>query len=1040
MLERFYSNHVLANLTFILVLGAGIAAYIALPREQNPSITFNWVQVSTVYPGASPDDVEKLITAPLEEVIRTIQDIRFSSSTSGEGMSTILIRFQDIGEGDYDKRMTDLRRVVQAKADRDLPVDAEPPEFFELTTANMRPAAIIVVSGVADDEVLRINARSARQDIERISGVESVGAVGLHAPELQVEFYPERLRSIGATAGDVADTVSAYFRDTVAGKIRQGDQQWLARIVGTSSDPADIAAFPVITSLGETPLGSVARVQRGRAPPNHLVRHDGRPGVLLVIGKKHYTSSLTLIDQLKDYIDQRNRVSRESGVKLVLIDDQTPRTRKALRTMESNAGLGLVLVMLTVWLFLGRHTSFYIGIGIPFVLSGIFLVIYTIGESLNVSVFLGVVISLGMVVDDAVVVVEAVQYRMQQGVAHLTAVRSAMREVAAPVLTSVLTTMAAFLPLMLTPGLLGRFMFVIPLVVTIALAVSLVEAFWILPVHIGGTHAVAKSGKHRPDWRWRATHRLRLAYGRSLTKVLRRPKLALLTFLLIAGGAFGALGSGLIKADFFAEDPIRLFYVNVRMPPSTPLDKTMAVVEGLDSKLRKHLLPGELRHTAGTAGVIFTDQGLESGDHLGAVTVGLMPQDPDMRSVDAIIDAMRDDLEQTAGPVRVSFLRVAGGPPITKPVNIKVRGDDFEELRKATAALRQMLERIPGVSNISDDDLTGKLQLRFRLDGDAIKRAGLDPRTITRIIRLYVDGDIVADMQDKGEKIEVRVRSIRREEASLDGILRQPVALPDGGEIALGKLVTLEKGSGPVLIRHYKFRRAIGVEADIDKSITDVVTVNEQIALEWQHLHKRFPAIDLDFSGVFEDIQEGLHAMALLFLFGVGLIYLILGAQFSSYWQPLLILTTAPMAFIGVLYGLLISNNPLSLYTLYGVVALTGIAINAAIVLIAAANDRLRLGMSVIHATVYAARRRLVPVLITTLTTIAGLFSLATGLGGRSLLWGPVASAIVWGLGFSMILTLFLIPLLFNAAMRRSQKHTPPYREGLPRSTVGSPR
>ena len=253
MLTRLYQNHVLANLVFALVLAAGLLAYFALPREQNPSINFNWVQVSTVYPGASAEDVEQLVTAPLEEAIRKVKDIRFSSSTSGEGMSAILIRFEDKDARTYEKRIIDLRRVVQAKADRDLPEGAEAPEFFELTTANMFPAAMILVSGAADDEVLRRNARVAAEDLERIPGVETVGTVGLHKPELRVEFYPDRLRSIGATAADVADTVSSYFRDQVVGKVRQGDQQWLARIMGTSSNPEIIAGFPIVTSIGETP-------------------------------------------------------------------------------------------------------------------------------------------------------------------------------------------------------------------------------------------------------------------------------------------------------------------------------------------------------------------------------------------------------------------------------------------------------------------------------------------------------------------------------------------------------------------------------------------------------------------------------------------------------------------------------------------------------------------------------------------------------------------------------------------------------------------
>jgi multidrug efflux pump subunit AcrB len=250
-------------------------------------------------------------------------------------------------------------------------------------------------------------------------------------------------------------------------------------------------------------------------------------------------------------------------------------------------------------------------------------------------------------------------------------------------------------------------------------------------------------------------------------------------------------------------------------------------------------------------------------------------------------------------------------------------------------------------------------------------------------------------------------------------LLRIPVALPGGGEMALGDLVRDEIATGRGNIRHYNLRRTITVEADLDKAQLDTVAANRRIQEAWRAIETQHPEISLDFSGELDDIQESLDSIYVLFLFGIGLIYAILGTQFKSYFQPFMILATVPMAFTGVVLGLLVTGNPLSLYTLYGVVALAGIAVNAAIVLISAANDRLEAGMSLLHATVYAARRRVVPILITSLTTIAGLFSLATGLGGRSLIWGPVATAIVWGLAFSTVLTLFVVPLLYCNVMGR---------------------
>jgi multidrug efflux pump subunit AcrB len=388
--------------------------------------------------------------------------------------------------------------------------------------------------------------------------------------------------------------------------------------------------------------------------------------------------------------------------------------------------------------------------------------------------------------------------------------------------------------------------------------------------------------------------------------------------------------------------------------------------------------------------------------------------------MDEIIEALREDVVDTVGPVKVSFLPLTGGPPVSKPISIKVRGDNLGEVRAAVAELKAIMAAEPGVMDITDDDSLGLMELKLRVNQDAAKRAGLDPAVIARAVVLLVDGEVVASLQDRGETLDVRVRAQHPPLGSLDDLLRHTLPLPEGGRIPLAELVYQETRRGQGNIRHYDFRRTITVEADIDKALTNTVAANDQILAEWAVLQDRYPNVNLDFSGELDDIQESIDAIRVLFLFGVGLIYLILGTQFRSYFQPLMILTTIPMAFTGVVLGLLITGNPASLYTLYGVVALAGIAVNAAIVLISAANARLDAGMSVLHATVYAARRRVIPILITSLTTVAGLFSLATGLAGHSLIWGPVATAIVWGLGFSTVLTLLLVPMLYRLSMGRS--------------------
>ncbi len=1030
LLRALIGNHPLANIAFVVVIVMGLMAYAQMPREQDPEINFNWVNVATALPGASAEDVEQRVTNPLEDAIRNVQDVRWVVSSSREGLSNILVRFRDIGARDFDKRVNDLRRELQNKANTELPSEAIDPEILELTTSNGFPTAMVVLTGPADDEHLRFAARGVREDLEQIAGVDRVQAIGFRDPELLVEFEPVALAGRGIAATALADGLAPWFRDTFAGKVRTEGGEWLLRVAGTSADPALLASFQLAapgTVDGRVPLDAVATVRRGSADPRQLASMDGQAAVLMSVTKVGFTNTLDLVDRIAAYIDERNRVLAGSGLRLALSDDQTVPTRTALGVMQNNALIGLLLVLAVCWVFLGSRIAALVALGVVFSVAGSFWLIAATGSTLNVSVLLGVVIVLGMLVDDAVVVVEAIYYRMQRGMAAMDASLASLREVGLPVLAAVSTTIAAFLPLMLLPGIVGEFMFVIPFVVTVGLLVSLVEAFWMLPAHVGtlGRHAISASRSQALRTRW--THRVRIAYTRALIRVLRRP----LRWLAAAAGLFLAavlaIAAGLVRFDFFAFDPLRIYYVNVDLPPDAPIEETLRRTMAVEQVVRRHLREGEARSVVSMAGIKFTEVEPVIGDRHGQIAVSLAPDAPGMRPVDAIIEDMRTAVEASGGRAEVSFLKLSGGPPAGKAISVKVRADDFGELREAAGAVREIIAGIPGATDIVDDDNPGRDELSLEVDVLAARNASLDPGAVARLVRLHVDGEVVAQMRDRGEKVELRVRARPREVADVRDLLSDPVALPGGGSTTLGALVRAQERRSPGLIRHWNLRRAITVEADLAPGSTDTVAANRMLRERWQEVRARFPGTDLDFSGQLDDINESLEAMGGLFLLGLGLIYLILAAQFRSYFQPLLILVTVPLAFTGVTLGLLVSRNPMSLYTLYGVIALTGIAVNAAIVLISAANDRRRAGMRTLHATVYAARRRVIAIAMTTFTTIAGLFSLAIGLGGKSLLWGPVAASIVWGLAFSSLLTLFVIPTLYRFFMRQR-----PARAGVP--------
>ncbi|MDM8564942.1 efflux RND transporter permease subunit [Candidatus Halobeggiatoa sp. HSG11] len=1020
ILTALLSNHVLANLAFILILVMGTTSYLNLPREKDPEINFNWIQVITVLPGASAKDVERKITNVLEEVIDRVEDIKFISSSSRESISTILVRFEDIPERQYDKRLNDLRREIQNKAAQEFPDEVENPLLLEITTANAFPTAMLALNGNGEDEVLRRQAYLIKKDLEQIRAVHKADSIGLYKPQLQVELLLEELQNYGLNPTQVADSIRILYSDVAAGNLDIGKQQWLLRLLGSETEADKLGQFIVLTASGQLQLDQLAQVQQSWEKPETMVKFHQKPGVIFSVMKKASANTIDLVEKLNQFIEQRNILLQPIGLELELLDDQTGSTRQAITIMQTNALIGLVMVLIITWLFLGWRMSLLTCIGIPFIIGGTFWFITNLGFTLNNNVLLGIVISLGMLVDDAVVVIESMYYRIVRGMDALEAAIGSLREVFWPVTTAVLTTMASFLPLMLMPGIVGKFMLVVPVVVVTALAISLVEAYWMLPAHVIAANVKFTKKSKAQKLRLAFTSKLQHMYSKSLLKMLRYPYLAVILIVVLVGGVGYAFQAKWVKVNFFAMDSLPLFYVTVEMSPDADMKETLALTTQVEQRILTHIKPIELRNTASYAGQAFTEMEVLFGDHWGQVLVSLNPDKNQRRSGEEIIAAMRSDIEAIPGAVNISILLLKDGPPAGRPISLKVRGNDFTTLRAATDDLEALLATMPGVSDISDTDIQGRMQLSIKLNQQRIQELNISPNELLRTIAIMADGELITEIRDSNEKVELRVRAAKREYQQVDEFLDNLFFLPNGQAVPLRELFHIKINRARSEIRHYNLRRTIQVEAELDKTKMNTVDANKMIQRQWKEkLQAVYPEVNLDFSGELDDIQESLDAMLTLFLMGIGIMYMILGAQFRSYFQPLMILlTVVPLAFIGVIIGLIVSQNPLSLYTLYGVVALTGIAVNAAIVLMAAARDRLKLGMSINHATVYAARRRVIPILITSLTTMASLFSLATGLAGESLMWGPVATAIVWGLGFSTLLTLYIIPLLFRLFVR----------------------
>lgn len=1009
-----FRSHRLADLVLALVLLLGAWAYFAMPRAQYPEVNLHWVAVAVIWPGAGAQDVEREIALPLESAARQIQDVHLVAATSRDHVATLLIRFRDLPRERFEHRLAALDREIRQAA-AGFPKEARAPQVIELTSSNFFPTAMVAVSGpVADGRVCE-QAEAVRAQLENLPGVARVTAYGLRNRELEVRFDPEALMRERISAETLTRTVMDQIRDFPAGMADVSGRRYALRVEGLGANPDFLAELPLATADGrQVPLGQIAQVRPAVSPARDLVHLDGRPAVLLSITKAEGVNSLALTDAVGDFVQQRN--TRAGTPFLTLVDDQSQATREAIRVMEKNALFGLAVVLIVTWFFLGHRMALLTSIGVPFALAGMFLFLHLTGQTLNVSVLLGVAIVLGIPLDDAVVVADAIRLRLAQGMDRLSAVREALGEVARPVTASVFATCLAFAPLLFLPGLMGRFMFVTPLTVMATLLISLLASLWLLPRHAvawGGGSADYAQNRH---WRTRLGRGLRRLYGRGLAWSFRHVRAVGLLFGILFLAAGLALGLEWVKPRWFASDPLRIFNLNVQTPPATPLKDALAATEKVEQVVRTMSRPGEVQASLSMAGLQFTPRELVLGEHLGQVTVSLAPESAGARSVEAFVADLRQALH-AAGQDQVAVQVLSADLPMLSSLSLRLTGAPLDQLSAAARDLTTVLSSTPGFTDISDDTRFSQPRLALKLDAPTAVDAGLDPFKMAALLRLHFEGVSVGKVMDGEGSLDVVVRGKPMGDAALQQWLSQPWRLPDGRSVNPGELFALRMEEAPGELRRVNGERTATVIAGFDQEKLTAAQAVEKVEALWQPLEQKHPGVKLTQGGELDDVKASLNDLLALLLLGFVLMYGLLAFQFGRLVLPLVILATAPMALAGVVIGLWVSGQPITLYTLYGGVALSGVAVNASIVLAAAGEERLARGMHPLRAAFHAARRRLLPIVITTLTVIGGLISLAFGWGGESLLWGPVAAAIVWGLAVATPLTLFVTPLMHGWLM-----------------------
>ncbi len=1034
--ELSVRNPVIVNMLVILLICTGVPVYFLIVRELFPIIPQDRVGVTTVYPDASPEDIEKQITAEIENAITNITGIKHMSSTSLEGMSMINLEL----EVDADPNV--VIREVEAEIDKidTFPEDAEDPRVEELEFN--WPVVNLGLKGPIGEKRLKEIAEDLRDFIVEIPGVSQVMLAGVREREIHVLADMDRLYAYRVSLPLLAQALRQSNRDLPAGTLEGSRQEFLVRTEEDFTSLDDIRRAIVRTNGrgGKVTVGDIALVADTFEDLDTFTRVNGDFCLTLFIQKKPTADTLRLKREVDEVVEKfLSQISEP--ITVVPFLDFSFAILERIEVMQFNGMLGLSLVMILLCLFLNLRTALMVSIGIPFSFLGAVLLMYWMDMSLNMITMFGAIVVLGMIVDDAIIIAENCYRKMEQGLSRKKAAIEGARQVTVPVLAAVLTTISAFLPLLLMEGLMGKFLGAIPIVVTFALLASLLEAFVILPSHVAewsnknsfnkNSHQKAP---HAKNHHWYA-HIIRF-YRKALLRCLRYRYLTLITVLLLA---VLSITFAYYFMDFilFQNRDINYFRILLEMPVGTPLDQTSDTLRKLETAVDR--LPShEIEAVVTYAGLQVDEWGqLHFGSHYGQIWVDLTATKHRTRLGMDTMEEYRRLIPNLPEAKVLSLEKETAGPPQGKAVSVRIRGEDFNVLRKISQEVQDYLAGIDGVVDIKDDYREGKTELKIKLDRERTSQVGLTPDEIALNVRFAFEGGKAGRIFDQDEDLDIIVKCRESNFNDMEDITKMRFLNTKGEWVPFTNFGRLQPERGMAQIIRYDNRRCIIVSADVVPDIITSVEINAMLrerfttaseeanplqplidmltgAISPSLPSKNHPGYTLTFGGENEETQRSLSSLLRAFLVSFILIFFIMASVFRSYAQPFVVLLTVPFSFIGVVIGLYLMGEPIGIMALIGVISLNGIVVNDAIVLVDFINQARRRGFNRWRSVYRSGVIRIRPIILTSVTTIGGLLPLTAWASGTSEFLSPMAIAISWGLAFSTLLTLLVLPCAFS--------------------------
>jgi multidrug efflux pump len=1006
-LNIFIDKPIIAHFLFIAVLFFGLFSIYTIPVEENPEIDLGYVIIITRYPGASPREIERLITVPIEDAVSVVDDIDFLRSGSQNGRSSVFMMFNE-NVTDIDRKVMDIQTEINKIPDLPSKNEMAGPFVFKISMGDTQPVLNVMLSSpsISDQEFKLISENLERELTTKITGIKNIQIAGVSEEEIDIIIDNETLFTYGLTIDDIYMAVTSSNFRTPGGTLDISGRRYLVRTSGTIDDLDKINNILVKTGQSgqKLYLKDVANVERRFVRGRIQSFLNGEKALSLYIMRKPDSNIVDVNKEVKKIVDQFSK--QFDDMKVSYKNDQGEAINETISVLRNNALLGIVLVSILLFFFIGWRASFLAVIGIPFSFLATFLMMRFFGYTINsLSLFAMIIVS-GMLVDDAIVVIENVYRYREEGLSSKDAVLKGTSEIMWPIISAIATTICAFIPLLLISGMIGKFLSLMPVIVAITLAASLIEALIVLPVHLYEMKNMYNEEK-KPSRKW--FEGILGKYTKMLNFSLRFRYFSILCVILVFISAVYVAKN--LRVVLFGDVPAKTVSAKMELPENTPIERTRELSKEIENHIIKELYPEYIDSVVTIVGRVIEDRRWMEKEEVAEFRIDLRDYNEDM--MNRVRETVRSKALSMPDIINFEFLRASSGPPSGRAIDVRVSGKDIDVLEKIGDSITDFLRSVSGVVDLRASVQDKINEILIDPDYERLEQTGVTLNSVAEAVRAATAGRYSGRYLDEdGKELRMWIRFDQNREHILDDIRNIPVKSRTGSIYRIGDVSLIKEVQSIARIRRSDRQREARVGANVDYSQITPYEANLKIKENFGDIGDEYPGVSLRLEGEFEDQQKANRDIILAFLVAIVLIYIILGIQFNSPFQPIIIMITIPLAFIGVAYGLFISGLDLSLLALIALVALAGIVVNDSIILVDFINN-LSKTKERREALIEAGSKRLRPILLTTVTTIGGLMPMALFAEGGNKMWQPMAITIIWGIMFATVLTLFVIPVIY---------------------------